>query len=133
MPTIKVEVQLSVEDLLSAVEQLSLQDLERFVPQVLLLQAQRQPCTQVQTEAALLLKINQGIPSDIQKHYSELIAQQRSKTLTLEGQSELQHLTERIEKLEAERLEHLAKLARLRKISLAELMENLGIQLQTYT
>ena len=132
MPTIQVKVQLSPEELLKAVDQLSLPDLERFVSQVLVLQAQRQASSLPQAEAELLLKINQGITSDTQKYYDELIAKRQAETLTLDEHSELLHLTEQIEKLQAQRIEYLAELARLRKTSLTALMESLGIQMPTY-
>ncbi|WP_236556934.1 hypothetical protein [Calothrix sp. PCC 7507] len=67
MSTVKVEVQLSSEELLKAVEQLSQGDLERFVSQVIALQAQRKASSLPQVEAELLLKINQGIPSHTKK------------------------------------------------------------------
>ena len=132
MSTVKVEIQLSSQELLKAVEQLSLTDLEQFVSQVLLLQAQRKANSLPQAEAELLRKINQGIPSDTQKNYDELIAKRQDETLTPEEHRELLHLTEQIEKLQAQRLESLAELARLRKTSLTALMENLGIQVPTY-
>jgi hypothetical protein len=132
MSTVKVEIQLSSQELLKAVEQLSLTDLEQFVSQVLLLQAQRKANSLPQAEAELLQTINQGIPSDTQKNYDELIAKRQAETLTPEEHSELLRLTEQIEKLQAQRLESLAELARLRKTSLTALMENLGIQVPTY-
>ncbi|MFE1747038.1 STAS/SEC14 domain-containing protein [Coleofasciculus sp. H7-2] len=132
MPTVQVEVQLSSEELLKAVEQLSLPELEKFVSQVLLLQAQRKANSLPQVEAELLIKINQSIPSDIQKYYDELIAKRQAETLTPTEYSELLHLTEQIEKLQVQRIEYLAELARLRKISLTVLMEDLGIQIPAY-
>lgn len=132
MSTIKVEVQLSSEELLKAVDQLSLPDLEEFVSQVLVLQAQRQASTLSQAEAELLLKINQGIPSDIQKRYEELMAKRQAETLTHEEHGELLQLTEQIEKLQAQRIECLAELAHLRGTSISALMEKLGIQVPTY-
>lgn len=132
MPTVKVEVQLSSEELLKAVEQLSLPDLERFVSQVIALQAQRKASSLPPAEAELLIKINQGIPLDNQKYYDELIAKREADTLTTEEYSELLRLTEQIEKLQAQRIEYLAELARLRGISLTALMEDLGIQTQMY-
>lgn len=132
MSTIKVEVQLSSEELLKAVDQLSLPDLDQFVSQVLVLQAQRKASTLPEAEVELLLKINQGIPSDIQKHYEELMAKRQTETLTHEEHGELLQLTEQIEKLQAQRIEYLAELARLRRTSISALMENLGIQVPTY-
>ncbi len=107
MSTIQVEVQLSPKELLKAVEQLSLPDLERFVSEVLLLQAQRHAPSLPQTEAELLLKINRGIPVDM-KHYNELIAKRQAETLTPEEHSQLIQLTEQIERLEAKRIGYLA-------------------------
>jgi len=132
MSTIKVEVQLSSEELLKAVAQLSQPDLEQFLSQVLLLQAQRKATTLPQAEAELLLKINQSLPSDAQKHYDELITKRQAETLTPDEHTELLHLTEQIERLQAQRMEYLAELARLRRTSLTTLMENLGIQMPTY-
>jgi hypothetical protein len=132
MPTVQVEIQLSSEKLLNAVEQLSLPDLEQFVSQVLALQAQRRANNLPQAEAELLLKINQGIPSDTQQYYDELMAKRQAEILTPEEHSELLHLTEQIENLQAQRMEYLVELARLRGISLTALMKNLGIQMPTY-
>lgn len=132
MPTVKVEVQLSSEELLKAVEQLSLPDLEQFVSKVLLLQAQRQAPTRSQTEAELLLKIDRGIPSDVKAHYEELIAKRQEETLTQEEYSELLLLTEQIEKLQAQRMEYVVELARIRNISLTELMKNLSSYMPVY-
>lgn len=88
-----------IEELLKAVEQLNQPDLERFVSQFLALQAQQKSSSLPQAEAELLLKINQGIPSDTQKHYNELIAKREAKNLTNHEHRELLHLTEQIEKL----------------------------------
>ncbi len=132
MSTVKVEVQLSSEELLKAVEQLNQPDLERFVSQILLLQAQRKASSLTQTEAELLLKINQSIPSTTQKYYNELIAKREAENLTKNDYRELLNLTEQIEKLQVQRIEYLVELAHLRGISLIALTENLGIQTQMY-
>ncbi|BAZ51711.1 hypothetical protein NIES4103_43690 [Nostoc sp. NIES-4103] len=132
MSTVKLEVHLSSEELLKAVEQLSQPDLEQFVSQVIALQAQRKASNLPQAEAELLLKINQGIPSDTQKYYEELIVKRDAETLTNEEYIELLNLSGQIEQLQAKRIEYLSELARLRGISLTALMENLGIQTQMY-
>lgn len=132
MSIVKLEVQLSSEELIKAVEQLNQVDLERFVSQVINLQAQRKASSLPQTEAELLLKINQGIPSDIQQHYNELIAKREAGNLTTNEHKELLYLTEQIEQLQTQRIEYLADLARRRGISLTALMKNLGIQTEIY-
>jgi len=132
MSTIKVQIQLSSEDLLKAVEQLSHEDLKIFISQVITLQAQRNTSHLNQRESELLLKINQIIPSDIQNNYNNLIAKRDSLTLTNNEHQELLRLTEEIELQEAQRVECLVELANLRGTSLNTLMDNLGIQMQTY-
>lgn len=132
MSTIKVEIQMSSEELLKAVSQLSLPDLEQFVSQVIALQAQRRANSLPQTEAELLLKINQGISSDTQKQYDELFVKRQAENLTTEEHTQLLKLTEQIEKLQAQRIEYLVELAGIRRVSLTELMEDLGIQVPNY-
>jgi hypothetical protein len=78
------------------------------------------------------LKINQIIPSDIQNNYNNLIDKRDSLTLTNKEHQGLLRLTEQIELQEDQRVECLVELAKLRGISLNTLMENLGIQMQSY-
>lgn len=124
MSTIKVEVEFSSEDLLKAVGQLSQSDLRKFISQAIAIQAQRTTSSLMQRESELLLKINQGIPLDIQKEYNNLIAKRDVKTLSNDEYKELLRLTEQIEKQQAQRIEYLVELASLRGISLNTLMEN---------
>lgn len=131
MPIVQVEAQLSTDELLKAVEQLSQPELDKFVFQVIGLQAQRKAPSLPQVEAELLLKINQGVPPEVQKRYEELITKRQAATLTPDEYNELLCLTDRIENLEARRMEYLAELARLRKTSLTALMETLGIRTPT--
>ena len=132
MTTMKVELQLSSDDLLKAVEQLSQADLKQFISQVIALQAQRTVPSFMQHESELLLKINQVISVEIQNYYNDLIAKRDTETLTDEEHRELLSLTEQIEKQQAQRIEYLVELANLRGISLNALMESLGIQTQVY-
>jgi len=132
MSTIHIEAQLSSDELLKAIRQLSLPELEQFVSQVIALQAQRKAPSLPHAEAELLIKINQGVAFEIQKRYDELIAKRRAETLTPDEHDELLRLTDQIEQLEAHRVEYLSKLAHLRRTSLTELMQNLGIRPPAY-
>jgi len=132
MSTMKVEVQFSSEDLLKAVGQLSKSDLKKFISQAIAIQAQRTTSSLMQRESELLLKINQGIPLDIQQYYNDLIAKRDAELLTNDEYKELLRLNEQIEKQQVQRIEYLAELAGLKGISLNTLMENLGIQTQNY-
>ena len=132
MPIVQVEAQLSTDELLKAAGQLNQRELEQFAFQVIALRAQRQAPSLPQVEAELLLKINQGVSPEVQKRYDELIAKRRAESLTPNEYEELLHLADQTEKLETRRMEHLAELARLRRISLTDLMGNLGIRSPAY-
>lgn len=132
MPVVQVEAELSTDELLKAAEQLSQSELEQFVSQIITLKAQRRAPSLPQAEAELLLKINQGVPPEIQRRYDELIAKRQAESLTPNEYEELLRLTDEIEKLEARRVEYLVELARLRKTSLTELMKQLGIRPPDY-
>ncbi len=80
------------------------------------------------TQAELLLKINQRLPGDIQRRYNKLIAKRRAEILSAKEYAELLRMTDQVEKFQARRVEYLAELASLRKIPLSELMDELGIR-----
>ncbi len=132
MAVIQLEAQISPKQLLKAVDQLPTFEFEQFVEQILMRRAQRNGAHLSSTESELLLKINQGIPADVQRRYDELISKRRAETITSEEYSELLRLTNQIEKLDAERVRWLIELARYRQTSLPALMDQLGIQPPPY-
>lgn len=132
MSTVKVEIQLSLEQLLKAVEQLSQQDLENFVSQVIALQAQRRTQKPLESKGGLLTKINRPTSLAIKKYHGELVAKKDVATLTSYEYGELLGLTEQIEQLQAQYLDDLAELASPRGVSLAALIEALNIQTRIY-
>jgi len=132
MPVVKVEAQLSADELLKAAGQLSQAELEQFAFQVIALRARRQAPSLPQVEAELLLKINRGIQPKVQKRYNELIGKRQAESLTADEYEELLRLTDQIEKVEVRRMDYLAELSRLRRISLTELMADLGIRPPAY-
>ena len=78
-------------------------------------------------ESKLLIKINQGVPIEIQNRYDALIIKRDNRTLTPEEYDELLVLTDQVELLDVKRMECLMELAKLRKMSLPLLMKELGI------
>lgn len=127
MPSAQIDRQISSNELLKAASQLSPSELEKLVANIIALQAQRRAPSLPKAEADLLLKINQGIPADLQKRYNELIAKRRAATLSPDEHEELLRMTDDVEKLQARRVEYLAELASIRKVSLAKLMDDLGL------
>ncbi|ACB54120.1 unknown [Crocosphaera subtropica ATCC 51142] len=128
MPTIKIQAQLSQEDLLAAVQQLSLSELDGFLQEIITLKAKHQAPSLSSDETELLLKINQGLSSDIQTRYQLLIQKRDNETLTEQEYNELLQLTSLFEDHQAKRLESLARLAQLRQVPLSNLMTQLGIK-----
>lgn len=132
MSTIRVEAQVSTEQLLRAVEQIPQQDLDSFVAQVLRMRAQRAAPHLTPDETALLVQINTALSQATQQRYDALVAKRQAETLTPAEHQELIDLTNQIEQQDANRLAALVKLAQLRQTSLQHLMQSLGIQHPTY-
>ncbi len=123
---------MSIDELLSAVDRLSEPDLEILVNQVLLLRARRKAPVLTAEESELLVRINQGVPPDLHRHYQALAEKRDAETLTETEYQELLELSDRIEILAAQRVEALAKLAQLRQVSLLQVMADLGIKPPSY-
>lgn len=119
--------QISTEQIISAVTQLSLPELERVFDRVLALQAERKAPRLAEEEPALLARINQGLPEELRERLSSLRAKREDETITDAEYEELTRLTLQAEELHAERMEAMVKLARLRGVSLPALMDQLNI------
>jgi hypothetical protein len=128
MPTIRVEAQVSGDDLLDAARQLDPAEFGRFVAAVLDLRAERDAPRVPAAEADLLLRINAGLPDDLRRRFDELAAKRQDETLTPEEHTELLRLTDDVERRQADRVAALTELARLRGLSLAAVMAQLGIR-----
>ena len=128
MPTIHVEAQVSRDELLKAVEQLSTLELEQFVSEVLTLMAKHLGRELTFAEENLVQTIRMGLSKELRHRCAQLIAKRREETLTPEEYTELLDLTDQVEEQEQSRLRALAELAQVRKMPLASLMSDLGIQ-----
>ena len=115
--TLQIKTELPFDELLNAVEQLNLPDLEQLISHIFTLQARRKAPSLSKDESELLLKINQGLPLNIQNRFDELVAKRQAETLTSDEHQELLDLTNRIEKSDARRVGYMAKLAKFRYIS----------------
>ncbi len=132
MTTIPIEVQVSTEQLVQAVEQLPPQELVSFLAQVLALRAQREASHLSSSETVLLLRINHALPAELQHRFGELVAKRQAETITSDELHELIQITDQIEHHDSERLAALDALARLRGVTLGSLMDVLGIQPPPY-
>jgi hypothetical protein len=123
---------MSFEELLTAANQLSENDLDRLLQEIAVLRAQRKAHVLPTEEARLLQKINQGIPSELRAQYQTLRAKREAETLTEQEHQTLIQLSNQIEQLGVQRLEALVNLAQLRRVSLSDLIETLAIAPVTY-
>ena len=128
MPVIQLKAELSFDQLVNAVGQLSAAEREKLFSRIISFQPLYEEHRLTVAESALLMKINQGVPDAIQQRYNELIAKRNEKTLTDEEYSELLQLTDQVEILDAKRLDYLAELAHIRNKSLGLLMDELSIK-----
>ncbi|MGH9759566.1 MAG: STAS/SEC14 domain-containing protein [Blastocatellia bacterium] len=119
---------LSSEQILSALEELSSAELERLVPRVVALGAARRAPHLNLDESKLLARIEERIPDDLKNRLSLLEAKRDDGSLTGAEAVELLRLSDRAETLHAERLTALAELAKLRGKTLPALMDQLGIK-----
>jgi hypothetical protein len=123
---------MSIDELIKAARQLNETDLDQLLHQVVVLRARRKIQVLPEEEAQLLLKINQGIPSDLRTSYQALRKKREAEILDAKEHDTLIQLSNHIEQIGAQRLEALANLAQLRQVSLLDLMETLGIQPVSY-
>lgn len=79
-------------------------------------------------ETELLLKINEGLPEEVQLRYNELLAKLAGETITDAEHRELMELMPQVEAKSVERLKYLAQLAQLWNTSVDEVMGRLGIK-----
>jgi hypothetical protein len=119
---------LSSDQILSALEQLSPAELEQLVPRVIALGAARRAPHLSPDESRLLARIDQCLPEKLKARLSELEERRDDGSLTEAEAAELLGLSDRAETLHAERLAALADLAKLRGTTLPVLMDQLGIR-----
>ncbi len=107
MPAVQIENRFPFNELLNIVDQLNLSDLEQLMARIIALQAKSKAPSLPKEESELLMKINKGLPSDIQKRFDKLVARRQDEILTPNEQKELISLTEKIEQTDAERMKSL--------------------------
>jgi hypothetical protein len=116
-----------VADLLEATGRLGPSELREFVAGALAIRARREAPLASIAESELLCRINQGLPESLARRLEELIDRRGEESLTPEEHAELLRLGDEVELREASRLNALVDLAAVRRISLPDLMRDLGL------
>ncbi len=129
---ITIQTQLTYDQLLEAVSQLSPAELADFQRQLTQLRANQPGASLPKEEANLLLKINQFPTLEADTKYQTLLTKRQEGTLSNIEHQELTGLNEKYEQLDAKRAKYLIQLAKLRGVSLSDLMNALEIPRPTY-
>jgi hypothetical protein len=79
-------------------------------------------------ESKLLLRINQDLAPQKRQRIEELTDKMEFESITDEEHAELLRLSDEMEKLAVERLKAVIELAKHRKVSVDEMMEQLGME-----
>jgi|GEM_PF-682066 len=122
-----IEVQISPEQILLAIQKMPETDLDLLIRQVLQIRGQRQAPNLSRTESDLLHRVTYCVPVELQTRFNELVKKRQAITINELELQELCDLNDRIELLEASRIKDLAQLAQLRSVSLLELMNQLKL------
>ncbi len=105
-----------------------LERLNTYVRNITQVEKKDNPSVLTKIETELLRKINEGLPSEVWERFTILDKKQRGKGITVEEKEELFQLIDTMEMKDAERLERLIKLADVWQMSVAEVMDKLGIK-----
>lgn len=134
MPSIqlKSDINIDLNEVLKAVTQLEIPDLENFVKQASTVLAQKKATSIPKIEADLLIKINEGIPFEIQHRYDMLHNKMTDSVISTAEHQELLNLAEQIEAKNAKTMEYLYELSQIRKVSLLTLIEQLKLNPPAY-
>jgi hypothetical protein len=128
MATIQISADLTPDKILEAVKQFSPEELEEFTLKVHTIRAQRTTPHLSQREAELLKQINEGLPPDELRPLQEFRLKMEAGTITETEHAKYLQLTQRLEQYDVKRLAWLIELAQLRNQTVAELIDNLGLQ-----
>ena len=118
---------LTSKEILQDVVRLNTKSIEQLKSDLEVLLAQRKKGVQQKKEKNLVETIYQYTESETYDRYKVLCGKLRLETITETEHEELLKLTPIIEANNTERLEHLMTLAKIRKISLREIMSELGL------
>ncbi len=125
---LKSEVNIEIDELIGGVAQLESAEIEHLLSALSLVLAKRKAPSLPARESVLLQKIGEGLPDTVQARYNALQQKLLAEKITPEEHNELLGLIDVVEQADAVRLQALIELAQLRKVSLDELVGQLGIE-----
>jgi hypothetical protein len=132
MTTVEVPARLTIDDLLTAVDQLPNGELTQFVRRVLALQSHRGlSILDQEDERPLLDAIHyQRLNARDQTRLRRLRSKSQQGTLTPTEHAELLQFVQRVEQQDLVRVEALIQLAQKRGVTVPDLLQELGVEAQ---
>lgn len=124
MPTIQMTVQLTVESLLAAIEQLPPNELRELKKRLAV--KQRRNGHLEAEETSLIEATRESLSTTEKRRLNRLLAKSEQQTLTASEQEEYLGLARKAEQISARRIEALAQLARLRRQPARQIMDEIG-------
>ena len=123
-----IQLELSRDHLLHAVEQLETDELTDLIGELLTLRAKRYAPILTAEETTLLQKVNNWLLPEEQEKRARLQQKLADETISPIEHDVLVALNEKAEWLTTQRLETLSQLALLRQTTLPELIKQLGLE-----
>lgn len=121
-------VQINLNSILQGVAQLETDNLQQFANEVVQLLLKRTSSDEQIKEWAIIYQIYTLVPAADLVRYNELVTKAEQEEVAIEERKEYIKLSEKMEQLSAKRLELLIALAAIRKVSILEVMQQLGLQ-----
>lgn len=121
-------VEITTENLLSAVVQMPEREYEQFIQKANKLRKKKLTDKTSRKESDLILKINTIFPTDKRERYNELYVRFQESSLSEIEHQELLNLNEEFEILNAKRIKYVGELAKLRNQTLEKVIADLHIK-----
>jgi hypothetical protein len=123
---------LSSQQIISTVQTMPLDELEKLVGNVLAVRAERVAPHISGEESKILHVIQKTLPDKSLRRMKELQTLRDDEKLSPEGFAELAGLIEKLEEIHAERMNAVAELADLRGVTLQTAMQQVGLRFPDY-
>ena len=123
---------MNTQQIISTVRRMPLADLEELVDEVLIIQAERRAPHLSGEESKLMKTIERSLSESKQSRLRELQALRDKEKLSANGYAELAAITDELEEIHAGRMKALLELASLRGTTVAEQMNQIGVNLPDY-
>ena len=126
---VKPSIEIGIEEILGGIANLDTPDLESFLKEVGYLLAQRKANILEKREAELLQQINETVLNGkLLEKYNQLYSKLENEQISEVEHEQLLDLIKQRERLGVERMAYLVELAQFKKISINELMHQLGLE-----